>query len=396
MKRLLGLVVVVGAALVTGGLQARPAGALSNGNFIFAPASPLNVVQPRTRFEYQLSPGQRFEDSVVLSNLLDQAQQFDLWPADGYNTANGGVALRPRGWPERDIGAWIHLPVSSYVVPARSATTFTFTGTVPANAGPGQYVGGIVALDVSQQTPLGSGHNTQVSERGGIAVEVLVRVTGPLRPAASVTSLEVSSSDPVLGFMTGAGRAEVRFHIRNTGNTVLTGAVKANVTDELGRTVKKFPTVRVADLLPGNQIAIDEPVWKPLPIVGREQVHVTFQGKGFKTVGATRTLWVLPWLLLLVVLVCVVAVVAVPWLLYRRRRGTDREPAGGLGRDDVVDGEDRSRSGAPVPRVLSGVVVGMAIASAVFSRRRRPGSRRPARTTHGRAAGTRRGRSVVS
>jgi hypothetical protein len=316
--------VVFGSAAV--GLLAQPAAALPTPTFSLSPIVTPGAVHPRGSFSYTLRPGETINDDVVLANESSGMLDFELWSADAYNTYGGGFALRPISYDMIGVGSWVHLRLRQgiYALPPHSAVTIPFSLTVPANATPGDHAGGIVALNVRGASPAVPTH---VNIQPGAADAVFVRVAGPVASAAAISSISVRSSDPLLAFLTGSSSAVVSAQVENTGNTILTGKVEVRVTDIFGRTVKSFSAVPVAKFIPGQRFTITEPIWKSLPIVGPETVHVQFVSSQLsRPATGDSTFWVIPWLLVAVV-VLVLAGAGWYWRHRRRTKQQGPEPA---------------------------------------------------------------------
>ncbi len=302
---------------------AVPAGAASGPAFTFEPTPSPNTQAPRSSFRYSLKPGGTLSDSVLLTNLTNQPEEFEIWSADGYNTPRSGyLTLRPQNYPKKDVARWLTLPVSGgvHVLPAATSATLTFDLSVPPNARPGDHVGGIVALDVTPQKSANG--RTQFQVHQGIASAVFVHVIGPLHPSASVVAVEVAQSEPALGFAPGTSHGYVGFKLENTGNTILNGTATVRVTNIFGQTVKTFPSTPVGNFIPGQVFSVIEPKWQPLPFIGPEHVSVTFRPSGAALSTGAATFWIFPWLLILIV---VVALGLGIWR-WRRRRQRAKQP----------------------------------------------------------------------
>ncbi len=309
-------VVVIGAS--------SPASAACGPTFTFGPAPSPDTQAPRSSFRYSLRPGETISDTLLLTNLTNQPEEFLIWAADGYNTPRSGyLVLRPSTYPKKDVAKWITLPVTTGVheLPAQTTATLTFVLQVPPNATPGDHVGGIEALDVTPQ-PSTNG-KTQFNVHEGIASAVFVHVIGPLRPSAAVVAINVAESEPALGFAPGTSHGFISYKLENTGNTLLSGRVYVHVTDMFGHTVKTFPSTPVANFIPGQQFTVVEPKWQPLPFVGPEHIHVVFRPAGAATASGRSSFWVIPWLLVLLV---VLALALGIWWLRRRRKRSAGEP----------------------------------------------------------------------
>ncbi len=341
--------VIVGMVPLLVGIAAssQPAGAVSVGPFSIEPARTPGALFGRPDFNYDVVPGQRIHDAVVLSNTTSAPEDFRVWAADAYNTAvGGGFAIRPMTWVNHGVGAWIQLPLSRdsiYQLPGNTAVTLNLTLTIPPDATPGVHAGGIVALEIPPGTsPRGYGH---VNVHLGVATAVFVHVQGAAKAGAALGGVQVQASVPPLAFVSGSSEAHVSFQLENTGNTVLNGMARATVTNIFGQTVKVFPAVPVNDFLPGQHFTIKEPTWRPLPVVGPEQLRVAFDSRGLDPVIGSSSFWIVPWLLVLIFALAVIMLVLGVWW-----RGRDRhqEDHGGTGIPGMP-APDPGAGGPPAP-----------------------------------------------
>lgn len=321
----LGPTTLLGLSVWSASAAASPAP--TSNSFSLSPVSPDNVAVRRSDFRYQIRPGQAVTDSVQLFNFSAQPKEFELYAANAYDTAAGVFALAPRGASKTGIGLWTQLPVADTAVPAQSSQTITFHVAVPANAPPGDYAGGLVALVV---TPSSTPTASKVSLREGVAAAMYVRVAGPLHPAAMVIAVRTHLSVPSLSPVLGTSTARLGVVVHNSGNTDLTGSIQVKVTDMFGRTVKRFAQVPVPVLVPGATVTISEKPWRALPIAGPEHIYATFEALGIHAVSRTASVWVLPWGTVAgagVLAVFAVFLLTRVVLFLSRRRTPDRRPA---------------------------------------------------------------------
>src|SRR6185503_7586052 len=103
----------------------------------------------RTNFTFEVFPGQVIEDTVSVTNFTDEPIDFRLWSGDGYNTEDGAFAIYGADVAPLDTGSWVTLPVETQTVNPNSRADVPFSITIPANASPGDHVGGIAALNTS-------------------------------------------------------------------------------------------------------------------------------------------------------------------------------------------------------------------------------------------------------
>lgn len=316
---LCGALAAVTSAVAIG--LAAPATAESAGRFSLAPLETPGSAPARSDFSYALRPGQRATDAVELSNFSASPQTFSLYAADGYNTANGGLALRRSSGHRSGIAGWIQLATDRCTVPGHTVATVPFALTVPPGAPAGDHVGGIVALDATGG--VSNDHGVRVSVHQGVAVAVFARVLGPLHRSVAVVAVGARSSGSPFATL-GVRRITPYATVRNTGNVALQATVRVTLTDGLGHVVERFPAVRLPVLVPGSTFTVEEPAVGPGEPFGPEHVQVTVSTDHARTVGAAATVWVVPWAPVAVVLVALALAVVLAGVRRRCRRRPSR------------------------------------------------------------------------
>jgi hypothetical protein len=312
--------------------------------FALQPVSPTDVATRRSDFRYQVRPGQRLVDSFELFNLSAQPQSFELYATNAYNTPAGGFALRPRSPQDMGVGSWVHLPESQTTLAPSTAQTVTFELSVPSDAPPGDYAGGVVALDLSPSSH--SSRTSGFSLRQAVATAMFVQVTGALHPAAAIRSVRADVSVPAWAPLWGKSSARVAAVVTNTGNTVLRATVVLTLRGGLGHMRRTLATIDVAALVPGSTVTLTAPGWRRLAVLGPQQVVATLVATGVRIRRASPAFWVLPWGLIAGVavvsaLVVGLAVASTAWVVRagrrRRARRAQRSSRGHSGRLDPFD-----------------------------------------------------------
>ncbi|GAA1624631.1 WxL protein peptidoglycan domain-containing protein [Catellatospora bangladeshensis] len=300
------------AAALLAGLLPAPAQAAGNGRWAVTPTPPATPgPTPRQYFFLESPPGQTVIDSVRVANLTDRPMTLRLYGADAFNTSSdGGFGLRPEKERQQGIGSWTRLGLADVVVPAKRQADIPFTITVPANATPGDHVGGVVAAEAVPSGQLDSGGLT-VGVTHAVAARVYLRVSGPTVPGLAVTELT-------------ADRTQVGYDLANTGNTHLLPDVAVTASGLFGHRVTAAGPGSRLDLVPGARTRLRAAlagVW-PVDIVSTT-VTVTAEGGVRATSSTTTLVGVWPTLAALALLLAVAAV-----LLRRRRRARTPRPRG--------------------------------------------------------------------
>ena len=171
--------------------------ASSNSKFAIGPAD------GRAFFEYQAEAGDVISDKATLANLADTSAEFRVWRADGRTTNDGNWNL--------DLGPladWITWEASEVEVPAGYAVELPFTIHVPAGQPDGQYLLGLMAEPIENQTE----GSVAVIRRSGVAISLTVG-------SPSDCNIRIDGID----FDQNGVRARVQLPISNLGNVHFKG-----------------------------------------------------------------------------------------------------------------------------------------------------------------------------
>jgi hypothetical protein len=241
--------VVLLAALVFLGVGAGPAAADGDVSWAVSTAS-NDFGSGRQNYWYTLNPGGQLEDGLVVVNHGTTPLHLAVYAADGFTTKGGRLDLVTRDAKSTRVGAWVHTDRPDVTVRPGESVEVPFTVTLPDNAAPGEYMGGIV-------TQAGEANGTNAGRRLGIRIRL--RVGGSLKPSLSAENLHVRYSGTPNPF--GKGDATVTYTIRNTGNAILTARQAVSVSGPFGRL--RIHAGRIVDspqLLPGDTWKVSVPV----------------------------------------------------------------------------------------------------------------------------------------
>ncbi|MGW7436683.1 WxL protein peptidoglycan domain-containing protein [Streptomyces sp. NPDC054849] len=328
----------LGLLLGAGLLPAGGATAADNGTWgVFPTPTGGATMTDRAYFFHQGAAGTSLSDSVTILNSSDRELTFQVFATDAVNTPSGGAfALLPVETKPKDVGAWIALaPESSrtVTVPPKGRKDIPFTVRVPADATPGDHVGGIVALGTAVEGVQQEGR-VQVGVKRSVGARLYFRVPGPVTAGLSVEEVRVSRSAPLLPWIEDA-RATVSYALVNRGNVVVEPRVTVSAEGLFGREVLNRPArdLRLT-LLPGQRVELTEP-WPDAPQSDWVSVKVTAGAAAHPhLVAQSETDFIaVPWPA--VGLFLVLAGAGVTWWVLRRRRrtaGDETEPAPDLAR----------------------------------------------------------------
>ncbi|MER7733790.1 DUF916 domain-containing protein [Streptomyces erythrochromogenes] len=324
---LLGLL-LLGAGL----LPAGPAAAADNGTWgVFPTPAAGAAMTDRAYFFHQGEAGSTLSDSVTVLNSSDRELTFQVFATDAVNTPAGGAfALLPVETKPKDVGTWITLApeaAGTVTVPAKGRKDIPFTVKVPADATPGDHVGGIVALGTAVEGVQQDG-KVQVGVRRSVGARLYFRVPGPVTPGLSVEDVRVDRSAPLLPWVQDA-RATVRYALVNRGNVVVEPKVSVSADGLFGRRVLDRPERELRlTLLPGQRIELTE-AWPDAPQSDRVTVRITAGAAAHPDlVSRSETVFVaVPWPALGLLLVLAGAGITVRVLRGRRRAESEQDEA---------------------------------------------------------------------
>ena len=261
----------------------------------------------RQDYRYTVNPGGNVQDGIVVVNPGTTPLHLSLYGADAFTTPEGRLDLDAQDAKATGVSAWTQPAQADVTVPANGSVEVPFAITLPKDAKPGDYVGGIVTADADQRVP----------------IQIRLRVGGALRPSLAVEHVGVDHSGSANPFA--KGDATVTYAIHNTGNTILTVRQTVKVSGPFGRWGAAAP--KLADspaLLPGETWKVSAPVQDVAQAL-RLTATVTAVPLLTDAAGSTAPLaavkasghaWVVPWALLVAIVVLLGLVVV--GLAYRR------------------------------------------------------------------------------
>ena len=283
------------------------------------PAGKDGKPDARTHFTEQGTPGTAVADTALVANLSPVAVTFQIYGTDAFNTPTGAFDLLGVQKTPTDLGSWMAFEHHEVSVPAGGSVLVGFTIVIPASATPGDHAGGLVVSLIAQ----GSG-SQRVNVESRVAVRVYLRIPGDLRPLLAVTGVRAAyhgTANPV-----GHGRVAVTYTVTNRGNIRLRSHPRLVVTNAAGRPMATLTPTDLPELLPGQSVTFTATATRVFP-AGPLTVKARLTGLAdpeqpvgqvIPAVAASGYLWAMPWLLMLLVVVLVLACAGLWWLRSRR------------------------------------------------------------------------------
>ncbi|MFC6018088.1 WxL protein peptidoglycan domain-containing protein [Plantactinospora solaniradicis] len=317
------------AVFAVTGLTAGPAQA-ADGDVAWTVRTASNSFgADRSSFSYAVNPGGMVEDAMVVANHGSVPLDLAVYAADGFTTDGGQLDLLAKDGKSVGIGAWVRADGGSVKIQPGKTANVPFKVTVPANATPGDYVGGIL----TSLTQPDAAEGINVDRRLGIRIKL--RVGGELKPNLAIEDLHVDYGGPSNPFA--KGDATVTYKIHNTGNATLSAQQTVSVSGPFGwLRVEAGEIAAPPELLPGESRNVTISVHGVAPALRlaatASLTPLLTDPSGSTTslepVRATTHGWAAPWpLLLLLVVLVVVAAGAVVIARRNRSRRRSREDA---------------------------------------------------------------------
>lgn len=312
---LIGVAAVAFGVSSAGSARAEDAPSTDTIGISAAPQS-ADASSPRSRFSYQMGPGQVIDDTYVVTNVGSTAQSFTVFATDAFNTDEGGYGLLETGVAPTDAGAWVDFggqPSVAVQLDPGASTEVPFRVTVPADAGPGDHAAGLVVSALA--------NDGQVLVDRRVGTRLYVRVPGDLQPLMSIDGMTASYTPSVNPL---DGETAVTFTVRNAGNVALSGRLKAEVRGLFGIGVSGQVDADVDEMLPGSTRTVTTTIsgvgqWVYLSPTVTLYPSVDEQALNpgpLRSVSRDTVLFVVPWALLAVL---VIALLVWGWLRLRRR-----------------------------------------------------------------------------
>lgn len=285
----------------------------------------------RAYFVLEADPGTTVHDMVAITNLSQRDVTMRVFASDAFNAVSGEFDLLATAENPVDVGAWTTIDPASVAadgtitVPARSRLSLPFSIEIPANATPGDHVGGIVTSVPTVRT---AENGEQVLVDARVAARVYLAVPGDLVPRLQVGDVRAERTGEWWNPF--AGEVEVTWTVTNTGNVRLAGSQEVSVAGPFGLARVAITADALSEVLPGNSVE-QTVTLSGVPAAGLLTIDGTLQpvdttgrvANAINPVPFGGTLTAVPWAALGVLLVLAL----ITWLIVRsvrRRRAAIR------------------------------------------------------------------------
>lgn len=212
------------------------------------------VASYRPNLSYELTPGAKVEDAVTVFNYGTVPLTFEVFATDAFNNADGEFDLLSTDEEPDGVGTWVTIAQRHVTVPANGQATLPISIDVPADARPGDHVGGVLASAPVEGTS-SDGRLVRFDRRTG--TRLYVRVDGRLDPSLALVGVRTGyrpSLNPL------DGTAVVTYRIENRGNVRLGAEHRASVSGPLGLLEQRSDRTEIKEILPGESVTVRTPI----------------------------------------------------------------------------------------------------------------------------------------
>ena len=299
-SRLVAVFIVTAMASALGAtFSSGQARAEDSQSFSGAPADGDHSDSTRTRFTFGGDPGQTISDFYYLENTGTLPQDVTVYATDAYNADDGTFSLLDGTVPPTGVGTWMSLdgsPSQVITLAPQSSKVIPLTLTIPADARPGDHVGGIIASVTSV--------DGQVKLERRVATRLYVRVSGELQPALTVSGLSATYQPDLNPFN---GHVILTYTVKNTGNVALSANTVSSITGLFGIPLSGVTTSTMPEILPDGShvITVAVPgVWQwiwmnaSISLAGTVDKNAPSPG-AMPTATRETSTWAMPWALLI-------------------------------------------------------------------------------------------------
>jgi hypothetical protein len=289
-------------------LSASSPALANHGQFSVTVKNPDPSTGNQSWFIYTKNPGETVEDYATVINFSSDPLTLRAYAVDATSSSSGSFVLKFQDEKQKGIGSWTTIEPSEFTVQPNERKDLKFTVKIPADASPGEQVGGIIVENSAHQSDNAKANcpddqicGGSISVKTRIGARVYLNIPGEIKEDIHWTVFNVEQN--------WTGVPHFHFRIENKGNVSYQPVAHLEISDMIGNIVDTFDT-SLGDSLPDTVI---EPtiVWPKTPFIGQFAVKasVTFPQRFSTATGMhgasaeefkTVNFWVIPWLIVII------------------------------------------------------------------------------------------------
>lgn len=276
-------------------------------SFFAKAANPSTISISPVTFDLSGNPGDTVTNEIMIRNSGSDPAEVSVEAQDFVATGEEGeVTLEDRN-DSYSLSKWIQVDSSKFELQGGQSKAVKFVIRIPYNAEPGGHYASVFA----HLSPTNG--NAQSGSLVGqkIASLVLLRVGGNAKEDAKIAGFTTSMDSYE------AGPVDFNIRIQNTGSVHIKPKGIIAITDIFGKKIADVP-VEQKNVLPDATRHMTAK-WENVPTFGKFTASLlTYYGTDNKQITAATTFWIIPWKLILVWSLVIIAVIVVLWLGRKR------------------------------------------------------------------------------
>lgn len=232
--------------LLTLVLTAAPIANATNGIAITV-KNPDPYTNNQSWFVYEKMPGEVIDDIATIKNQGEKDAHVRIYAVDATSNTSGSFILKFLNDKQLGVGAWTDVEKKELTIKPAERVDIPFKITIPENATPSEYYGGIVVETGGETDPKVCENNgkcnTSVSVKTRIGSRIYITIPGKI-------SEKVTWSD--FGFdRDWSGQSYLTFGIKNEGNVAYEPKAEIEIFDQNNKLFDHFDA-DLGDSLPGT------------------------------------------------------------------------------------------------------------------------------------------------
>lgn len=268
-------------------LEAIPGGNVAVGDFVVGPG----------RVEVVVAPGQTVTRDITVTNRISSDRQFELLVEDMSGTADGSNAVVLLGDQEGPYSMrdYVSFPQDKITLDLGERAKIPVTISMPPNAEPGGYYGGILVTTV-QDDGVDEGQVARSPIVARIGTLFFISVPGETEIAGELIDFSTAGDK----WWYTEGPVDLSMTFENTGSIHLNPYGEIRVTNMFGAEVG-FVELEPWFVLP-KSLRLREVTWDSELLLGRYTLTANIN-RGYNDIIDTKKvhIWVVPWKFLLAV-----------------------------------------------------------------------------------------------
>ncbi len=300
-KKLIVFAIVVCALLLT-----QISTALGTAQITLTVKNPNPYEGNYSWFVYTEEAGRTIKDIATIKNFSSEPTDVEIYAVDAKSSETGSFILSFLEDQQKGIGAWTTVESKSLTIPPFEVQDIPFEINIPADAPPGQYLGGIVIENGKSATSSGitepDESGTSIAVKTRIGSRVYLTIPGEIKEDLKFNNLKVKEAL--------AGNTKFELTLVNNGNISYEPKATVEIYNQRGELYETIEK-ELGTIAPNTKI---NPIveMKKRPIIGNftAKANVVFHckftpenlhGSAHNLTNQT-TFLVLPWEIILTIL----------------------------------------------------------------------------------------------